>query len=40
MRVGANAVFGDITTYKTLGADSAMTHSPFLGELRFLGKIL
>lgn len=41
MRVGANAIFRDVTTYKTLGTDSAMTHSPFWDNSeRFLGQIL
>jgi hypothetical protein len=29
MRVWANAVFGDLTVFKTFGTDPAMTHSPF-----------
>jgi len=39
--LGANAIFGDRTIYKTLGTDSAMTHSPFWENSgRFFGKTL
>ena len=39
--LGTNAIFGDRTIYKTLGTDSAMTHSPFWESSgRFFGKTL
>lgn len=39
--LGANAIFGDRTIYKSLGTDSAMTHSPFWENSgRFFGKTL